>query len=151
MSKSACTQCRYAKANKNQTAFTHFRFMTASAASHSHPSPQFQQKVISPSEIDRAETVDPLPVIPCHRSSTVLSDPVMSEAEMTSGSDAEGAGDDEDLGINVGEDESQFSADTDDAEMQAEDWEDELEETVCGPINQVKGWDELQKQIKEDL
>ena len=70
---------------------------------------------------------------------------------MTSGSDAEGAGDDEDLGINVGEDESQFSADTDDAEMQAEDWEDELEETVCGPINQVKGWDELQKQIKEDL
>ena len=35
--------------------------------------------------------------------------------------------------------------------MQVEDWEDELEETVCGPINQVKGWDELWKQIKEDL
>ncbi|KAF8514023.1 hypothetical protein JB92DRAFT_3115857 [Gautieria morchelliformis] len=43
MSKSAHTQCRYAKANRNQTALTHFGFMMMPTASHPRPNPQFQQ------------------------------------------------------------------------------------------------------------
>ena len=141
MGKLAHTQHRYAKANRNQMALTCFGFATAPV--HPQLNPQFWQRVSSPSKIDGADTVDPLPVIPCHRSSSILSDPVMSEAEMTSGSDAEAAGDDKGLEMNEGEGESQFSADTEDAEIQTEYYEDELDENVCGPADQVKSWDKL--------
>ena len=88
-------------------------------------------------------------MIPRRRSSTVLSDLVTLENE-TRG-DAESAGDGETPEMDVGDHELHFAADVDNVEMQAEDWEDELEEAVRGPISQVKGWDELQKQIKADL
>ena len=151
MSKSARTQRRYAKVNKNQTALTRFGFMTVAAGPNSNQMSQIQHQASPPLEIDA--TVEVPSVIPRQRSSTVLSDPVTSEKETTSGSDTEpeGTRDDEDLEMNVGEDESQFSADMDSVEIQAEDWEEELEETVHGPVSQVKGWDELRKQIKADL
>jgi hypothetical protein len=66
-------------------------------------------------------------------------------------SDAESAGDGGNPEMDAGDNKSHFTADVDNAEMQAEDWEDELEEAVHGPIGQVKGWDELRKQIKADL
>ena len=74
-------------------------------------------------------------MIPCQQSSTVLLDPVTSEKEMTCRSNAEHGG--------TRDGESQFLVNRDSEEIQADNWEEELEETVCGPVSQVKGWDDL--------
>jgi hypothetical protein len=146
MSKSARTQRRYAKANRNQTALTQFTFATTVAGPSSNP--RLHRRTTPSSEVDPTGEVQP--VIPRRRSSTVLSDPVTLENE-TLRSDAESAGDGGNPEMDAGDNKSHFTADVDNAEMQAEDWEDELEEAVHGPIGQVKGWDELRKQIKADL
>jgi hypothetical protein len=113
--------------------------MTVAAGPNSNQTFQIQHQATPPLEIDA--TVEVPSVIPRQQSSTVLLDLVTSEKETTSGSDAEpeGTGDSKDLEMNVREDESQFSADRDSEEIQAEDWEEELEETVHGPVSQVKG------------
>ena len=146
MSKSARTQWRYAKANRNQTALTQFTFVTTAAGPSSNP--RLHCRTTPSSEVDLTGEVQP--VIPCCRSSTVLSDPVTSEDEMLR-SDAKSAGDGENPEMDTGDHELHFAADTDNAETQAEDWEDELEEAVRGPVSQVKGWDDLRKQIKAIL
>ena len=139
MSKSARTRCRYAKANSNQTALTQFGFSIALPSPSFNPSHQLRHSTTPPSEIDLTAEVSP--VIPCHRSSTPSSDPVTSEKEASSVSEAD----------NIEVERAKDSHISDDVELNAEDWEDKIEESVHGPVSQVKGWDELRKQVKADL
>jgi len=119
-------------------ALTQFTFATTVAGPSSNPRLHHQTTPLS--EVDLTGEVQP--VIPRRRSSTVLSDPVTSQDE-TLRSGAESAGDGKNPEMDVGDHKSHFTADVDNAEMQAEDWKDELEEAVCGPVSQVKGWDKL--------
>ena len=165
MSKSKRSQQRHAKSWKGQTRLDGF----FSGLSNQSKQPVIEISVVSDTELDTIEPVeaapDPSPsisIVPQSRRTSecdtdsqsdaqsefpeVVTRPPSSAAVSDNGSLREvGGGSDDDI---EGLDSHIHGMNEEDA---AEDWEHELDETVQRPPAEIKDWEVLRAQIKQDL